>query len=87
MTSSQVRSVERKSEEKEAPTYTSSAVDEALTMRKKRHVWEPRLRHRELSESRDGPARLAKKSSPLDQTALLVSAHHVATDLHRYLSP
>ena len=44
-------------------------------MSKQHHVWKPRQRHRELSESRNGRARVAEKSSPLDQTVMLMSAH------------
>ena len=57
-------------------------VDNAPTMCKQHHVKKIRQRHRDLSESRKGRARIVKKNFPLDQTALLMSAHHVATDLH-----
>ena len=81
--SSHVRNVGRESVVKEAPKYiSSSGVGKALTMRRQRHIYKPEQGHRDLSESRNGRARIAKQNSPLDQTAPLMSAHRVATELH-----
>ena len=88
MRSSRVRNVEQESEVKKASKYiSSSGVGKALAKRRQRHVWKPRQGCRDLSESRNGRACIVKKNSPLDQTALLMSAHHVATDLYSCLSP
>ena len=84
--SSRVRNVEQESEVKEASKYiSSSGVGKALAKRRQRHVQKPRQGCRDLSETRNSRARIAQKNSPLDQTALLMSAHHVATDLHSHM--
>ena len=80
------RNMVRESEVKEASKYISSSGEGNAPAKRKLHlVQKPRQACRDLSESRNGRARVVNKNPPLDQTALLMSAHHVATDLHSHV--
>ena len=83
---SHARNAKRESEVKEASKYiSSSGVGKAFAMRKQHHVQKPRQRCRDLGEA--VPVLSKRINSPLDQIAMPMSAHHVATNLHSHRVP